>query len=239
MHLSSKKLKFINVISLLALGSNLLLPKMVLGQQGSNIDISRTPYLSFVDLPESFAFNNISVPINDTGIVSDATINLSTPGAVLPPERVISISDTRASGGFNLQVTATDFSGGSSSIPNSGFRLVSSSAITLGVGDTVNNNVVYMNGFSGQQGLIAPLAVSATADFSDTTTFTSGAYAATNTLDGTVDLLQGCLTEAQGRNGEVGLGISYYLEVPKLTPPEDYNSTLTYTITDTTENPCS
>jgi hypothetical protein len=233
------KIRVFTLVSAITLLAAFLLPGTGFGQQASNIAITRTPYLSFYMLPDSFAFSSLTVPVVNTPVFSDPTIDLSVPASELPITRTLLVTDTRAKGGFNLQATATNFTGGTVPINNSSFRIVSTTSTNMSAGHSDVDNVIYINDFTGEHGITAPLDAGAAAHFGHADTFTS---VPDNTLNNSVDILLGCVLPGPdpgpylGRNGTVGLGLSYDLIIPKFQPPADYTSTVTYTITDASEN---
>lgn len=233
-----KKLRIITSITFLVLISSLIMPTISFGSQGSSIAITRTPYLSFADLPDPFSFTSYTASAATGAIFSDPTVDLSVPGAGLPSSRKLIVSDTRNSGGFNLQVSATNFTGGTVTINKSNLRVLSSPHLSSPPAGAIANDVLYLSGFIGQQTLTTPVKAATDANLGTDSVFTTGTSAGHNALSGTVDILDGCLSSIQGRNGQMAIGMSFYLAIPKFTPPGTYDSTVTYTITDSTSGTC-
>lgn len=230
------KLKFFISLSFLAFITSLLLPSIVFGQQSSEIYVSRTPFLSFVDTPDSINFGTTSTPIATTSLFSDTGVSLEN-------SRLLQISDTRDCGGFNLQVEAAAFSpGGTNAVSNGNLYVVSSSSLASPPAGTEINNIIYVNGFSGDQNTIAPVNTTFSAtctSFNQIETFTDPTcMAGTNTLNAPVDILQGSLTAPSGRDGDMAVGTSFLLQINPFTIPAQYTSTITYTLTDATTGIC-
>lgn len=224
-------------IGLSTLVLNLFSASTVFGQAptGLDINITRTSYLSFINIPASFSFPSIPVPLVDTQLFSDAN------GYLNPISRALEIQDTRDSGGITVQAQATNLvstTNPADVIPATKLRIVSTSSLGT-MNSSIVNNVHYMAGFLGTpnaptvETILAPINA-ATTNFADVATFTAvGA-----TLDTPVNILSGCLPAAQGRNGVFGVGLSYNLTVPGYTVPATYTATVTYTVTDNTQITC-
>ncbi|MBU0668455.1 hypothetical protein KJ835_05040, partial [Patescibacteria group bacterium] len=195
----------------------------------STIVVTSTPFLSFTDIPDSISIGTLTVPIADTALVSDTDGNL-------PVERHLTISDTRGCGGLTLQIQAAAFTPASTQIIPADIRVVTSTNDQLN--ETVIGNVEYISGFAGDQTITAPRSVASTT-FSDSTLFTNAPFdTVDNTLTGAINLLDGDLTAPAGRTGQMHVSTSFYLLVPKLTLPDRYYTTLTYTLSDNTIGVC-
>lgn len=195
----------------------------------STITITSTPFLSFIDIPDSVQVHSITVPTVDTEITSDSDGFLSSP-------RFLRIQDTRGCGGLNLQAQADDFTPATTPEMKNELRLVTST--TDFVDAVVVGGVKYFAGFTGDQGITTPLNV-AGPNFSDPTLFTGAPFdTVDNTLDSPLDLMQGNLTAPTGRSGAMQIDLSYYLLIPKYTPPNNYYTTLTFTLSDDTTGVC-
>lgn len=192
----------------------------------STITVTSTPYLSFIDVPDSIEIGDLITPTSDTALFSDSN------GINLPSSRHLTIRDTRGCGGLNLQLQADSFTPSSTQIIPNNLRVVTTTADQES--GTVVSNVEYLSGYTGDQTITAPLEAGST-DFGTSTTFTSK----TNSLETARDLLQGNLTAPTGRDGQIHISTSFYLLVPKLTIPNDYYTTLTYTLSDDTTGTCS
>jgi hypothetical protein len=219
------------VASLASLAFASLAGAQVSGSAGSSIAITRTPYLSIDATPDSFAFP--SAPARAT--VRD--IFSSTDGA-LSADKVIRVTDARASGGFILQAQASDFTNGINVIPASALRIVSTADIGVPPEGVVVNNVHYLNPFTGVQKVTAPVNA-ATSEFSQAGTYDEVQNRPqNNVLNVPVDILSGCLPATEGRVGSMAIGLAFTLKIPPYTVPDTYNSTITYTITDFTSDSC-
>lgn len=195
----------------------------------STIEISRTPYLFFADVPNSFSFNPVTTAVTDTELTSDSD-------GVLGDERLLTVEDTRGCGGLLLQLEASTFTPAAGASLNNNFRVVTSSQ-SGDVGTEVNG-IKYLSGFEGDQSGIAPLNV-ATVNFSDAELFTAAPFDdGRNILNQPVDLIQGDLDSNSGRIGQMQLGLSFYVNITKYFNPGTYTSTLTFTLTDSTQGNC-
>lgn len=200
----------------------------------SGIIIQSTPYLSFSNVPDSFLIDTVTTPTTDTAVLSDPAI---TTGNDLPAERAVVISDTRDCGGLTLQLSATALTAGANTIAKENLRIVTSDSINLP--GTAVNGVLYISGDTIPQDITAPLNVGS-ADFSQASTFTSfNPDPDINKLNQTIDLMTGPLEgPTNGRNGEMGLGLSFYVNVPKYQKAGEYSAKITYTLTDNTTGSC-
>lgn len=215
---------------------------------GSTIQITRTPFLSFERIPDSFGFPSASA----SSLVQQVYSNSYQ--TTLSPERALIVSDTRNSGGFNLQLSSSGNllpvgGGGTPNIPASGLRVISSTEINPIPADpppTINDGIIYLTGFSGDQNIVAPVDVAFNEtegcnSFGDLATFINDncrtvTPASNNMLDNPVDLMQGCLASSAGRSGLIQIGLAYNLAIPRYTPPNTYYTTLTFTLSDATDN---
>lgn len=191
----------------------------------STITITSSPFLSFVSVPESFSIANISVPTSDLEITSD-------PDGNLQPSRWLTIADTRGCGGLNLQVEASAFTPASTQVIANNLRVVTSPS-TFYDGPVVNN-IKYNPTFTGDQTATAPLSAGSI-NFSDPSTFTA---VGNNSLEVARDVIAGTLTAPTGREGQMHVGMSFYLSLPKFTAPNAYHTTLTFTLADDTSGTC-
>ena len=210
----------------------------------STIKITRSPYLAFTQIPSPLNLTT-STPTTDKQLTSDQS------SQQLPEDRYITIQDTRGCGGFNLQISADAFTP-TPTAPNTSlntdFRIITSTNDNItGTNvetDSSNPGIKYYGEdnttFSGTKGIVAPLNVTTT-NFADPTLFTSAPFnTGSNILTaGTqIDLMQGGLTAPSGRNGLIHLSTSYYITIPKFTIPNNYYTTITYTLTDNTSGSC-
>lgn len=228
-------------LSAVAFFANLLLPGLTLGQTDMSIDVTRTPYLSFLSIPESFSFGSIPASISDTNVFSDDNGPLSAAHTIV-------VHDTRGSGGFTLQAVASGpfvASGApSNTIPAANLRMVTSGTLSIVYDAIQNNGIYYLSGFVGTpdnasvQTVLAPLRATST-NFGTVTPFDEvEASPINNRLDTTVTLMDGCLTETEGRFGYMATGVSDTLLIPKYQQPGEYATTVTYTLTDNTPTSC-
>jgi len=224
-----------------ALIAALLWPGLTLGQgagsAGSSVTVGRTPYLSFVEIPDSFAFST-------TATAGAPHHVFNTPDGPMGEGKFLAVQDTRNSGGFIVQAQTTNFTSGGNTINASALRTVSTSSLSYSPGSTIVGNVHYYTGYAGTpdvpttQTVTAPVNAIGT-DFSQAATFDEvQSRPENNALDTPVDILSGCLTAAQGRIGTMGVGLAFDLSVPAYAVPGSYDSTITYTIIDYTEDPC-
>lgn len=190
----------------------------------STITVTSTPFLSFTDIPDPLSIGSLATPIADTELTSDADGNL-------PKARHLTIQDTRGCGGINLQLQADAYTP-AGQLSRNNLLVVSSTNDQLS--ESVVNNVEYIAGFSGDQTVTAPLNTASTT-FSDPSIYTA---VSNNSLEIARDLLQGNLTAPTGRAGEMHISLSFYQLVPKLTIPNDYYTTLTFTLSDDTTGVC-
>ena len=218
-----------------------LLPGLAFGQgsgnAGSSITVGRTSYLSFVEIPDSFAFSATT-----TSGASHHVFN--TPDGPMGEGKFLAVSDTRNSGGFVVQAQTTNFTSGGNTINASALRTVSTSSLSYPPGSTVVGNVHYYTGYAGTpdnpttQTVAAPVNAIST-NFGQAATFDEvQSRPENNALNAPVDILSGCLPATQGRIGTMGVGLTFDLLVPAYAVPGIYNSTITYTIIDYTEDPC-
>lgn len=207
----------------------------------STIQITSSPFLSFITVPDSFRIT-VDAPTSPQAVTY--TSDLST--GALQPERYIEVQDTRACGGFNLQMEASAFlpapTPPNTSL-NENFRVITS--VYDPAEGIEENGIKYFgfdpNPYAGATGVIAPLNTTST-DFADASIFTSAPFnTGMNILTANtpVDVMQGSLTAPNGRDGIVHTSMSFHLIIPKFTAPNDYYSTLTYTLTDATTGTCT
>lgn len=190
----------------------------------STVTVTSTPFLSFTDVPDPLSIGSLVTPTADTELTSDADGNL-------PAARHLTIQDTRGCGGLNLQLQADAYTP-AGQLSRNNLLVVSSTNDQLS--EPVVGNVEYITGFSGDQTITAPLNTASTT-FSDPNTYTA---ISNNSLDVARDLLQGNLNAPTGRTGEMHISLSFYQLVPKLTIPNDYYTTLTFTLSDDTTGVC-
>lgn len=197
-----------------------------LGQQSSYITITTVPFLSFSYVPGSAHYGSY------TSANSVHTFQ-SQSGSTTDDTSVLLVRDSRGCGGFELQISSSN-----SSFPET--RVVTTTAIDPAVGITgsINNNLIYVTGFSGDTTATAPHNTTCT-DFADTDTYDSGTCTnTTNDLSATRTLMSGALTAPTGRDGEIAVGAAFQTQVPRYTPSGTYTTTLTYTLLDSTSGSC-
>lgn len=214
----------------------LLIPAFVLAAE-STITVTSTPFLAFTDIPDSFALGTFpyTVPVTDTHYFSDSS-------GVLPPSRSLTVQDTRENGGFILQMDAEAFQPSPPIDFRDNLKIVSSGFSDLYGDLTPVNGIIYLpadgeTGFIGDQTVSAPVN-SVTIDFDDPTAYTA---VSGNTLNTTVDLMDGCLTSG-GRKGKMNVHLAFDALIPKYTVPpssgDQYYTTLVYTLSDYTPVSC-
>ena len=237
MIIKAKTIRLASLFSLAALLGNLFLPGTAFGQvagsTGSSIDVTRTPYLSFNQTPVSFSF-----PPTATSGVARHVFN-STDGNLDCAESCLIVEDTRNSGGFVIQAQATDFISDKSTINASNLRLVSTAAVNTTIGGFTHDNVFYATENSAPNLTIsAPVNATGTG-FGHPEIFDQVQNRPqNNTLNAPVDILSGCLPATTGRDYSVAIGLAFDLLVPAYALPGIYNSTITYTIIDYTQDSC-
>ena len=191
----------------------------------STIIVTSAPYISFVDIPNSISLGSFAVPIADTDLLSDSD-------GQLPTSRHLTVLDNRGCGGINLQAQAAAFTPVSTQVVPDNLLAVTSTN-TAEAGSEVNN-IKYLTGFSGDQTATAPLNT-ASSTFSDPATFTA---VSNNSLEVARDIMNGSLTAPTGRNGQMHVGMSFYLSIPKYTTPNTYYTTLSYSLSVDTSVVC-
>jgi hypothetical protein len=240
-----KYTKIFSIISL-NLALVLLITPLSTNAISTTIQITRAPFLSFINIPDSITLiENQPVPVQDTVFISDSNV---APPAVLPTSRYLTVQDTRNSGGLKLQIEAAAFY--PPPVPpntslNNNFRIITSTADAVsGVNVTELAGIKYYgedsNNFVGPANIVAPLNTAVT-NFTDPSIYTQAPFNDGRNIllaETPVDLMQGCLPSSQGRSGLMHLSTSFYLMIPKFTAPNDYYTTLTYTLMDDTDN-CS
>ncbi len=203
----------------------------------STITVTSTPFLAFTDIPDSFALGTFpyTIPVTDTHYFSD-------PSGTLPSSRSLTVQDTRENGGFILQLSAEEFQPTPPVDFRNNLKIVSSGASDLYGDLTPVNGIIYLpaddeTSFIGDQTVSAPLD-SGSIDFDDSATFNS---VSDNTLNTTVDLMDGCLTSG-GRKGQMNVHLAFDALIPKYTLPpssgDQYYTTLVYTLSDYTPASC-
>lgn len=197
----------------------------------STIVITSTPLLAFNDIPDSGAIDSITVPTSDQEVTSDNDGQLAS-------SKYLEVRDTRGCGGFSLTLGADTF------LPLTSPELRDNLRVITNEDDAATGSssggVKYLTGFTGTQGVTAPLNVNSTT-YTDPNLFTDSPFDVTdNILDNTLTLLGGNLTAPGGRTGTMHIGLSFYIIVPKYFPPNatPYYTTLTYTLADDTTGSC-
>ena len=203
----------------------------VSGSAGSSIAVTRTPYLSIDAIPDSFAFPAVSARSTERDV-------FNSPDGALSEGMIIQVTDARNSGGYILQAQASDFTGGGNITPASSLRVVSTASFDTPVDSAISNNVHYLNPFTGPQTVVAPVNAAST-NFGQAVVFDEVQnIPKNNSLNTPVDILKSCLPANEGRVGAMAVGLAFALKIPPYTVPGEYNSTITYTITDYTEDSC-
>ena len=228
-------------------------PDQTQGGAGSTIQVDRTPFLSFIKIPASFALADQNTATTAAQVFSDPV------QTTLPASRALIVSDNRNSGGFNLQASSNgNFviagQGETPNIPSVGLRIVTTTNISPIPGaptPDIIDGIIYLGGYSGlpvgsaTKNVIAPLNIAFNEpegcdNFGSYNTFIKSAcrtvQGGSNALNNTVDLMQGCLPSTGGRTGKMQVGVAYNLAVPAYTPPGTYSNTITFTLSDSTDN---
>jgi len=209
----------------------------------STIQVTHTPYLSFVQVPESFQIPESGpFPVQ----ILDNTIPTNYSDVLLPEKRYLTVQDTRGCGGFNLQVTASAFQPAPTPPNpslNDGLRILTSTYDAQT--GTEENGVKYYAAeeetYTGEKGIIAPLNTAST-DFNNTAIFSAPPFDNGSNImltDTPVDIMQGELAAPLGRDGIMHLATTFALKIPKFYAPDDYYTTLTFTLTDATTGTCT
>jgi hypothetical protein len=228
-----------------------ILPAIAFGQtSGSTIVITRTPFLTMADIPTSFAFNGgpetqeSQEVIRSSSETQEAFSNAN--GALPAGTSTIAVRDTRNSGGFNLQVQATNFVSAQNPtdiIEASNLRAVITPVITPVPDATLIENVYYLTGYAGNptdgvtQTVRAGIVAVGT-NFSSLDTFDEVESRLYNRFNTPIEIFSACLSASQGRVGTMATGIAYALHIPPYTAPGNYYATITYTIMDDTQDSC-
>lgn len=237
MIIKAKTIRLASLFSLAALLGNLFLPGTAFGQTagstGSSIDVTRTPYLSFNQTPVSFSFPPTATSGVARHVFSNSDGNLDCAASCLIVE------DTRNSGGFVIQAQATDFVSGNTTISASNLRVISTAAVNATISGFINNNVYYATE-NNAPNLTIKAPVNATGiGFGHPETFDQVQnIPQNNTLNTPVDILSGCLPATTGRDYSIAVGLAFDLLIPAYAIPGIYNSTITYTIIDYTQDSC-
>jgi hypothetical protein len=215
----------------------LICPAALAQTPTATVVITRTPYLTLVDIPASFSFGSLSVSKDAHDLFSNAN-------GQLPAEtNTISVQDTRNEGGFTLQAQAGVFVSAQNptdTISSSNLRIVSSSELDAAPGGDLLGNVYYLTGYAGSpttgetENIATSVSATGTA-FGDVATFDA---VSGNSLDGPVEIFSGCLSGSQGRVGTMATGFAFTLHIPAYTPAGEYSTTVTYTIIDNTSSSC-
>jgi len=203
------------------------------GSTGSSIDVTRTPYLSFNQTPTSFSFPSTATSGVARHVLSNTDGNLDCAASCLIVE------DTRNSGGFVVQAQSTDFISGNNIISASGLRIVSTSSINTTISGFADNDVFYATENNAPNRTInTPVSATGTG-FGHPETFDQVQNRPqNNTLDKPVDIMSSCLPPTTGRDYSVAVGLAFDLMIPAYAIPGSYNSTITYTIIDYTQDSC-
>lgn len=251
--------KHLFISSFLVLAINLLWAVPAFGQLSNQstatVDNSGGG-LSFIAVPLTFDFGQTNTPTVPTPAFSDPTIDTtgSPPTNLLPASKRLTISDTRNSGGFLVQLGAiSDFKNSPGTncattptlcIPVSNLKVATTTNVDGNTGTPcVLGNVIYEEGTIGPPlPCSSPTTPSVTAlvnttgtNFGDATTFSSPAVANSNNLQEpdsvtpTIDVLDGTLPSG-GRIGLMSVGVSTMLTIPALQAASQYKTTLTWTL---------
>ena len=234
----NKKLNIIGtVISGGLLITSLIIPQISFGQQTASVNVNRLAFITFLSLPQPFLLETDDGQGKD--IMPDGDVNSGNNG-VLRDTRTLTVQDIRNSGGFDLNVSAEDFTGPeNSTISAANLRILTSTHISNPPSvDHENNGILYLHGDTGFIGnysaATAPLDAGDSYNFGVASNFTSK----NNTLNNPVTLINGCLPSTDGRNGEMSLGTAFYFLAPSYPIPGQYDSKITFTLTDHTSDHC-
>lgn len=188
-----------------------------------------------VTAPDDFTF--------PAAAAEDQSFSQDDPGYVLNTNDVVTVSDTRGSGGFNLQVQADSagFNDGAGHfLPLQNLYVATKAATTSG---SPVNGVEYSGLLTSPQNIVA--YQDTTALFTNPLSFTTcgsglgtGGTLITAGTPSPIDLMLGGLSSG-GRNGDFKQNVNYYLDIPSGAFSGSYTVTLTYTVTDDTTDPPS
>ena len=204
-------------------------------EQCLELSIAGTGALT-LSVPDDFIFGSFASPAS-TYSKNDANYELDV-------NDVVTVSDLRGSGGFNLQlqVSASGFNNGSGKyLPLQNFYVVTTGSDT---GGTTTYGVEYEGPDKTPQDIVAYQdanvnrtggALQQAATF--TTCGSNLGTGSTFTTAGTpvaVDLMIGGVVTPGGRQSTFKQNVNFYLAVPSGQPSGDYSAVLTYTLIDST-----
>jgi len=193
-----------------------------------------------LDVPSDFSFGSLTSP---SSAYSKDDANF-----VLNVNDVITVSDLRASGGFNLQLQADSagFNNGSGNyLPLQNFYVVTTDANTGGSAaygvEYTGTDISPQNIVAYQDANVNPSGGALQQSGTFTTCGSNLGSGSTFTAAGTavpVDLMIGGLA-SDGRQGIFRQNVNFYLSVPGGQPEGSYAATLTYTLIDSDTDPPS
>ncbi len=205
--------------------------------------------LTFIDIPDSFNLGTITTgttlnKCNNTSTLASPTNECSDNTLPDPPgaDDLLTVRDERNSGGFVVQVTTQDtFTDGTNTIPLENLYLITSIDET---DPEKAGGINYSAGFAGPKTVSAPLYIDESSlDISDSLTYTNGWSSQVSPYESLqitqfggypLDLMNGTLSSAEGRVGDMSLFTNFNLTVNYDQPGGDYAIILTYDLTDST-----
>jgi hypothetical protein len=189
-----------------------------------------------LSVPDDFVFGTFASPAS--------TYSKNDTNYVLDSNDVITVSDLRGSGGFNLQlqVASSGFGNGSGNyLPLQNFYVITTASDTGGTSaygveytgpDTVPQDIVaYQDANVNRAAGALQQAVTFTTCGSNLGSGSTFTTAGTPTA---VDLMIGGVATPGGRQGTFKQNINFYLSVPSGQPTGSYSAILTYTLIDST-----
>ncbi|HLG25831.1 MAG TPA: fibronectin type III domain-containing protein [Candidatus Gracilibacteria bacterium] len=194
--------------------------------------------LTFISIPESFTFGEITAGSTQDLFNNDNTGN--PPTAISPGADLLQVFDDRGSGGFIVDIDTTGtFSDGINTIPLTNLYIVTSLDETdpnngnTGLGEEAGVTYDATIG-SPVRNVVAPVYVDMdSADLASRTTYTG--QAPDSQFGGSpLVLMNGTLSSAFGRSGNMSQFVNFHLRVPALQAAGDYDIILTYTLSDST-----
>ena len=202
---------------------------------GTQIISSST--LTFQDIPDTINFGTITAGSNQDLFNNDTPPHANEPTT----DDLLSVYDDRDSGGFEVTIdTEGTFTDGTYTIPLTDLYIITSLEETPAGGDVNATGVTYKSGFTGTpdavtvQNISAPVYVDVdTESLTDTATYT-GLGASAQFGGSPLVLMDGVLSSAQGRNGEMTQYANFYLHLGATQADGNYSLVLTYTLTDST-----
>ncbi len=178
--------------------------------------------LLFAEVPDNFTFPNITSSNQNEDRFSADAVNYDP-----NQEALLSIEDTEQNTGFLVQLQSSAFTAGANSIPLNNLYVATSPSSTGGTYNACGVEWSYLNpGVSDVEAVY-----NTTGPLNSATTFLTDG---TN-LTAPIDLLRGGLPAPDGHNGTFSANVDYYAKIPAFQPTGNYQVTLTFDLTDSTD----